>query len=313
MTINYSVIIPTFNRARSLVRTLDSIVRQIAVFESGEVIVVDDGSTDDTNKVVGEFQRSNPNLKLRYVFQENGGPGKARNRGVKEAKGEIIFFTDDDCVVPEDWMERILNGYKKYPDAAGIGGWYVAPENETRFFQRTANLFNIVLRKDFMDKEFLLKDFRIPAACANVSYTKKILEEVGGFDESCDMLEDAELKYRIIHVYRKKIFVLPVFVSHYCTLTAGAYLKKLFLHGRWSNYFLRKHFAGSPPEALRIDIWRAPLRFFRLVRRFYSLGEFSTSDFIKITIFSALAVFLNAAGVFAGKFNGFIKRRNSAL
>ena len=80
-----SVVIPTYNRAASVVEAIDSVLAQ--TYPAMEIIVVDDGSTDDTREVV---PRRYP--QVRYFHQENGGVARARNRGIREARGEFVAF-----------------------------------------------------------------------------------------------------------------------------------------------------------------------------------------------------------------------------
>ena len=88
-----SVIIPTFNRSALLAAAIDSVRAQ--TYAPIEIIVVDDGCTDDTSKVL---RRSGPGI--RAVRQDNAGPAAARNRGLAHARGEIIMFLDSDVVYP---------------------------------------------------------------------------------------------------------------------------------------------------------------------------------------------------------------------
>ena len=91
-----SIIIPTFNGASRIGNCLDSLVKQTAG-GNVEILVVDDGSTDNTANVVRGYSS------VRLIPQANAGPASARNRGALEAQGKILLFTDDDCVpMPDD-------------------------------------------------------------------------------------------------------------------------------------------------------------------------------------------------------------------
>lgn len=117
----FSVVIPTYNRAATLRQTLTALMAQD--YPDYEIIVVDDGSTDDTRAMIArEFPQ------VRYIYQQNRGPAAARNRGIAHARGEIIAFTDDDCVPPRDWLARLADGYARYPDVVGVGGYLEAPD-----------------------------------------------------------------------------------------------------------------------------------------------------------------------------------------
>jgi glycosyltransferase involved in cell wall biosynthesis len=100
----YSIVIPTFNRATDLRKTLAS-VAGLSATEPWEVIVVDNNSTDDTRRVVVEAQAAFP-VELRYVFEQEQGRSAALNAGIRAARGEIIATTDDDVEVQADWLDR---------------------------------------------------------------------------------------------------------------------------------------------------------------------------------------------------------------
>ena len=95
-----SIIIPTYNRAHLIAECLESVLNQ--TFNDYEVIVVDDGSTDNTKEAVEPYFD-----RIRYTKQENRGNAGARNSGIELAKGEIIAFTDADCAPSVDWLRNI--------------------------------------------------------------------------------------------------------------------------------------------------------------------------------------------------------------
>ena len=94
-----SIIICTYNRSESLKRTLQSL-KEMSVSDDieWELLIVDNNSTDNTREAVNDFTKTS-GLNCRYVFESKQGLSNARNRGVKEACGEIIAFTDDDVIV----------------------------------------------------------------------------------------------------------------------------------------------------------------------------------------------------------------------
>jgi glycosyltransferase involved in cell wall biosynthesis len=116
-----SVIICTYNRAESLVKTLDSL-EQLSVPPdlSWELIIVNNNSSDGTKTVVEEFQQRNK-LPIRYLFQAKQGKSHAQNLGVQSSKGEIVAITDDDCIVHNGWLSSIWKAFASYPCAV-VGG-----------------------------------------------------------------------------------------------------------------------------------------------------------------------------------------------
>jgi glucosyl-dolichyl phosphate glucuronosyltransferase len=117
-----SIVVCSFNRSESLRRMLKSLQEMVIPDHlSCEVIVVDNNSDDGTRLVFEEIEKLF-DLKIRYVFEDKKGLSHARNQGVKEARGEIIAFTDDDVIVDKHWIQNIDKAFKEYNDVACVGG-----------------------------------------------------------------------------------------------------------------------------------------------------------------------------------------------
>jgi glycosyltransferase involved in cell wall biosynthesis len=128
--INLSVIIPAYNASATIGRTLTALANQ-DYSSNFEVIVVDDGSSDDTFSVVSSFPA------VRYVRQDNAGPASARNHGARLAQGDLLAFTDSDCVPHSDWISQLTAGFTvgdcSKPSCTGVvaGSYGIAnPEND---------------------------------------------------------------------------------------------------------------------------------------------------------------------------------------
>ncbi len=101
-----SIVVCTYNRAESLLDTIDSLVRQrLAPGSSFEVVVIDNNSKDGTRAAVESFKKSP--WPVRYFFEAQQGLGYARNRGLREAQGDFILFIDDDAMAEETWAVRM--------------------------------------------------------------------------------------------------------------------------------------------------------------------------------------------------------------
>ncbi|MGA7301658.1 MAG: glycosyltransferase family A protein, partial [Candidatus Sulfotelmatobacter sp.] len=129
-----SVVIPTYNRAGTVPRAIESVLAQ--TFTDLEVIVVDDGSSDDTGKVLGEMFGE----RIRYFAQVNQGASIARNRGIEEARGEWIAFLDSDDLWEKEKLEWQLKALEQF--APQCCGCYT----DTRFFNHpeTRTMFQLV-------------------------------------------------------------------------------------------------------------------------------------------------------------------------
>src|SRR4030043_1295029 len=124
-----SIVIPTFNSAQVLKACLESLANQTVSGEAYEVIVVDDGSTDETKDIVAKYP-------VRYIYQQNRGPAAARNNGVNHAQGEIVLFTDADCDSEPNWIEEMIKPLNA-SQVVGVKGAYKTRQKELgpRLFQ----------------------------------------------------------------------------------------------------------------------------------------------------------------------------------
>lgn len=124
--IRISLIIPTHNRAASLIRLLESVVRQTADPALWECVVVDNASTDDTAARFAAFAAAHPQLGLRMVYEPQPGVSHARNRGLREARAGLLAWADDDELLNEGFIEAYLDFFDRHPEAAVAGGGVIA-------------------------------------------------------------------------------------------------------------------------------------------------------------------------------------------
>ena len=101
-----SVIIASYNYAQYIEEAINSVIHQ--TYSDWELIIADDGSDDATKELIGQFQEST-HLTLRYLSQQNKGPGAARNLGMENAIGDYFIFIDSDCTVDKNWLAEIDN------------------------------------------------------------------------------------------------------------------------------------------------------------------------------------------------------------
>ncbi|MGR6086946.1 MAG: glycosyltransferase [Arcticibacter sp.] len=120
--IQYSFIIPTFNRVDSILELLDSLINMDAANTKFEVIVINDGSTDRTEYALQEFARKVPFTYFNFISVPNGGPGAARNHGAKIANGKWLVFLDDDCLVPITFIIYLNSSIHSNSDCSAACG-----------------------------------------------------------------------------------------------------------------------------------------------------------------------------------------------
>lgn len=133
--VDVSVIIPTYNRKDSLLRTLDSLARQTYPTDRFEVIVVDDGGSDGTEEALA--QRQFP-FALRYIRQQNQGDARARNRGAQEAQGEILQFLDDDIILDSNFLMAITEEHQRDHRLMVIGRLLPMTSDSPTVFEQVA-------------------------------------------------------------------------------------------------------------------------------------------------------------------------------
>ena len=138
---HFSVIICTRDRAAALHNVLSSIARADRPDLDWELLVVDNGSTDNTPAVIESFAETLP---IRRVYEPKAGLSNARNRGVSEAKGEFILWTDDDVLVRGRWLTAFAEAFQAHSEMAVFGGcilplyaepkahWFIAAEDQLR-------------------------------------------------------------------------------------------------------------------------------------------------------------------------------------
>jgi len=123
-TVKISVVIPSYNYARYIARCINSVLKQAG--SNYEVIIVDDGSTDDTKYIVNEIINNSPNIGIKYIFQANQGVSIARNTGIKNSSGEYIWFLDSDDTLLPKAFDYALAFIKENPGLDMIYGGYRA-------------------------------------------------------------------------------------------------------------------------------------------------------------------------------------------
>jgi lipopolysaccharide transport system permease protein len=185
-----SVVIPSYNYARFLGDAIESVIRQ--VYDRVEIVVVDDGSTDDTAAVVARY----PDVK--YVRQENQGLGAARNAGIRHATGEFVVFLDADDRLLPDALAAGVDSLRDHPDAAFTWGRF-------RYVDSGGSPLDEMVPpspEDVDDYRALLRMNHIVSP-ATVMYRRAILERVGGFDldASVRASEDYDLYLRLASEY----------------------------------------------------------------------------------------------------------------
>jgi glycosyltransferase involved in cell wall biosynthesis len=174
-----SAVICTLNRANYLYKALQSLVAQTLSPDRYEIIVVDNGSTDNTKQVVSEEFTSFAHL--RYLYEPIMGLSQARNTGWQNAKGKYIAYLDDDAIAAPQWLEKIVEVYETVqPQPACVGGkvepiWEIPKPDWL-----PDNLLNFYTISNCSETPIVLNNNQWLVG-ANISFPRKILEELGSF------------------------------------------------------------------------------------------------------------------------------------
>lgn len=205
-----SVIIPTYNRARLVCEAIHSVLQQRV--EVAEIIVIDDGSTDDTRSAIARFGR-----RCRYVYQTNQGPAAARNAGMALARGDVIALLDsDDVWLPKKTaMELLL--FEQYPQAEMLAG-------DAAFFLEGRSLHASIFSRRgirFVDAQPSWFDWSIDIMTRGpvcntsaMTFKRSVLETISAmpFDTTLRLDEDWDLEFRLFSSCRALLY--PDVVCH---------------------------------------------------------------------------------------------------
>lgn len=203
--INISVIIPAFNAELFIEQTLQSVLHQTAPVD--EIIIIDDGSTDNTQEIVIHIQSDNPHIIL--FTQQNKGASAARNLGIQKAKGDWILFLDADDLIAEDLIENYLDIINQNRCVAIYSNFIQINENNEEI---SSEFVGYELNSnDGFCKMFLRNPIISPSGCM---VKKDVLNELNGFDENIKYVEDVDLWLRILdkgysigHLDKKLIYI----------------------------------------------------------------------------------------------------------
>lgn len=186
----FSVIIPLYNKEKSVASTLDSVLQQS--FRDYEIIVVNDGSTDHSRQVVEHYIESHQSHPIRLINKENGGAASARNLGIKESHGQYIALLDADDLWLEHYLMIQYNLIKDFPNKSLYYTGYSAI-GHNGVIERTGEY-----AKHFRGE--LSNPWAFPMKpCTNTAvFTPKDAMEVGLFDEKLIRSQDVDMWYRLI-------------------------------------------------------------------------------------------------------------------
>jgi GT2 family glycosyltransferase len=248
--IEASIIIPTFNGASRIRNCLDALLEQTLGGEV-EILVVNDGSTDNTADVVKRLST------VRLINQANAGPAVARNRGAMESSGKVLVFTDDDCIPASDWLKCLLEPFRD-SEVVGTKGVYLTQQNRlaARFVQvEYEDRYRLLAAADSID---FIDTY-------SAAFRRERFLEMNGYDTSFPIAcaEDVDLSYRMSASGWKMKFAPDAIVYHTHPDTLRAYAAKKYKFAFWRVIAVRKNPRKAikdshTPQLMKLQLLLAP-------------------------------------------------------
>ena len=235
-----SIMIPTYNRADRLEKALLSLDKLDYPTEKIEVLVVNDGSKDNTEEVVKKLL-GKMKYNLRYFYQQNKRLSAARNLAIKNSKNEVIVSIDDDMLFPKTWLKTLIKPLSD-PKIGAVGGPSIAPSFAS-LFQRTVDY---CMTSSFLGtggmigttKYSLVKYY--PRG-GNMAIPKKVLDKVGLFDEKFIPAEEIDLDKRIEKAGYGLALAKNAIVWHMPRASAKGFVKQIYSRGYMKSQFTKRH------------------------------------------------------------------------
>ncbi len=238
-----SVVIPFYNREELVDWAVGSVLRSaVPMTMEVEIIAVDNGSTDNT---VEQLKRH----PIRIVHCAERGPGAARNAGIAASRGEIVVFTDSDCLCESDWLMRLVRPFVD-PKMLITGGNIFSLFQDDFVATFTDKIGILNNRRFFAGSAYFPRFF----ATANAAYRRSALNTVGGFDNNLWMSEDADLAWRVLELGGKMAYVDNAVIYHQHRNTLRGLFSQAIDYGSASVAIFAKH--RSRLEATAALSWR---------------------------------------------------------
>lgn len=197
-----SVIIPYYNSRNTIIRALDSVLNQ--TYKDFEIIIVDDGSRDNTFQLVENYIREKNIISItKHIRQENKGPSAARNKGIRYSKGEYIAFLDSDDSWEKDKLKIQMEFIERHPNVEILGCDYKIVHNNSVKI-KSKNIY------EFKYVDFYKRLYKNYFCTPTVIIKKGALDFIGGFNENQKYAEDQLLFMQILRKYYGGKIQLPL-------------------------------------------------------------------------------------------------------
>jgi len=271
MSVHISSIICTLNRADYLRKAIKSLVEQTLTKEDYEILVVDNGSTDNTKQIVVEEFAQVQNL--RYIYEPIMGLSQARNTGLAHATGKYVAYLDDDAIACPHWLQKIVEVFETVnPQPGCAGGKIEAIWEAPRPLWLSDTLMTYLSALDYSQTPISLNDTPCRLHGANIAFPKNLLKDMGGFQvdlgrKGNNLLSNEEflVQQQLVDKGYSCFYHPEIAVSHHVPasrLTKDFFVNRLYWEGI-SKAIVQMH-QESPSNLQRLR--RTVSRVFRLCR-----------------------------------------------
>lgn len=258
-----SIVVPAFNAQNTISMCIESLINMDYPNNKPEIIIVDNNSTDNTKNLIKRYP-------VTYLLETKKGPAAARNAGIKFAYGELIAFTDSDCIVDRHWLKNLVSGIDG-DDVAGCGGEALPYKVDTSLDKYSAKKFWPI--RKIIGGELYGYPYIITA---NAIYRKSVLQEVGYFDESFPVAghEDTDLGWRISQKGYKLKYIADAKIIHCHRTNLRGLYKVGFKGGYGAEILFNKHKTIKLKRPLNIkSIFKRLIRylFYLIIHPFHGI------------------------------------------
>lgn len=246
----FSIITPTHNRGYILWKTIQSVQKQ--VYPYWELLILDDGSTDDTEKVVAQFQKD---PRITYYKLHKGSANKARNVGLQKAKGEYIAYLDSDDYLYDNFLSVTLEHFKKNEDAV-----FTIP-NYNRRLELYDQHHKLI---DFTDSSSSIKEtlslidiyhWKEKGSGTGTVHKRIVIEKGVRWDESLTLFEDWDFKMQVGRVFPKGFLHIPYVLFEYMQQYGGDGVCSNTSYGEWAKGFERMYQKHKNDPLMKGQSW----------------------------------------------------------
>lgn len=214
-----SIIVPVLNAEKTIKQCITSLLNQD--YGNYEIIVINNNSTDKTAAILNEFKG-----RIKILNEPKRNSYIARNKGIRHAKGQIIVFTDSDCIAEKDWLKNISGAFDN--KAVKIAGGEIRAYRIKNSVQKYLDIFG-------HPQNLSAKCNKPYFAGSNIAVRKKTLLEVGMFNENLLSGGDYEICLRIIKNKNEIQFVPNALVNHFYSKSLIKFMKKQYYYGKWQK------------------------------------------------------------------------------